>query len=299
MATSRPCARRRRAQASAARNPAPEASWSARISTRCAAGGRSICSRPEADASPRPAIGQAVITASPVSTPSDNASRSPVPSGASRTAPPAIRPSIILGLETGALRTSLFVFNDVGAVQPDHLAAAIAHLPQQGGIAGLRFPMRQIGVEQQIGLVRDGQCAPGEIGRGRRVRDRHRAREDMRDILRGIALGCRFRPRHLTRGRAGLNTRPLCPSKIRSRPESPVPSSIALIGPPPSFPSKSIQSPACGPRRAITQEPVLRGASPRILASRHSSPTRLPFGKRRGTQLSAVSRRRWTIRSRS
>jgi hypothetical protein len=60
---------------------------------------------------------------------------------------------------------------------------------------------------------------------------------------------------------------------------------MALIGPPPSFPSKSIQSPACGPRRVMTQEPVLRGASPRILARRHSSPTRLPFGKRRGTQL--------------
>src|SRR5581483_11361005 len=71
------------------------------------------------------------------------------------------------------------------------------------------------------------------------------------------------------------------------------------MGPPPSPPSKSIQSPACSPVSAITQEPFLRGASPRILASRHSSPTRRPFGKCRGTQCSAVARSRATISSRS
>ena len=43
----------------------------------------------------------------------------------------------------------------------------------------------------------------------------------------------------------------------------------------------------------------LRGAAPLMLASRHSSPTRRPFGNSRGTQVSAVARSRATMASRS
>ncbi len=62
-------------------------------------------------------------------------------------------------------------------------------------------------------------------------------------------------------------------------PVSPEAYSTVLIGPPPSPVSKSCQSPAFGPRSSMTQEPLRRGASPRMLASRHWSPTRRPFGK--------------------
>ena len=50
---------------------------------------------------------------------------------------------------------------------------------------------------------------------------------------------------------------------------------------------------------AITHEPCLRGLSPWMLASRSSSPMRLPFGKWDGTQASAVARSPATTASRS
>ena len=82
-------------------------------------------------------------------------------------------------------------------------------------------------------------------------------------------------------------------------PVSPEAYSTVLIGPPPSPVSKSCQSPAFGPRSSMTQEPFRRGASPRMLASRHWSPTRRPFGKSFGTQVAAEPRSPATIASRS
>ena len=82
-------------------------------------------------------------------------------------------------------------------------------------------------------------------------------------------------------------------------PVSPEAYSTVLIGPPPSPVSKSCQSPAFGPRSSMTQEPFRRGASPRMLASRHWSPTRRPFGKSCGTQVAAEPRSPATIASRS
>ena len=56
------------------------------------------------------------------------------------------------------------------------------------GIARLRIPVGQIRMELKVGAGSSRKPAPGEVTLGRRTRDGQRARQDMRDLLRGVTL---------------------------------------------------------------------------------------------------------------
>ena len=223
--------------------------------------------------------------------------------GASRTAPPPTLPSIMRGLETAALVTlsgCVGIDLQVGPMKGDGLAGAIAHNADHRRVAGLRLPVRQVVVRQKIGAVRDGKPAAAQIGCRRRAGERDRVIQNEGDLARGVAFRLRRGGDGSWRtGAPGDQPTIRRRSANRSRPVSPVDSSSVLSGPPPWPPSKSCQSPARSPFSAMTQEPFLRGAAPLMLASRHSSPTRRPLGKSRGTQVSAVARSRATMASRS
>ena len=76
----------------------------------------------------------------------------------------------------------------------DH-AGLIANLPKQRRIAGLRFPVRQVRVEQEIGVRWHEKAAIREIGGGGGACEWHGAREDVGDLERRIALRGRGRLR--------------------------------------------------------------------------------------------------------
>ena len=81
--------------------------------------------------------------------------------------------------------------------------------PQHGRIAGFGLPMRQVGMEQQVGPAGDGQAAPGQIPRDRRTCDWLRGGQDMRDLQGGVALGGWWCQRRTPRRRTGSDARHL------------------------------------------------------------------------------------------
>ena len=89
----------------------------------------------------------------------------------------------------------------------DDVAGAIAHDSDQRGVAGLRLPMRQVGVRQQIGAVGDSKTATTQVGCRRRAGDRPGVIENEGDLARRVAFRLRGRRRRLTDRSAG---RPSC-----------------------------------------------------------------------------------------
>ena len=185
---------------------------------------------------------------------------------------------------------------EVGAVHADDAAGPVADDADQRRMPGAGVPVGEVRVEAQIGVVEDLEAALPEVGLGLRAGDRHGVAQDELDLLGGILpAGSGRRPRR----RRGGDRRWLAAWSKSAAPVRPEAYSTVLIGPPPSPVSKSCQSPAFGPRSSMTQEPFRRGASPRMLARRHWSPTRRPFGKSCGTQVAAELRSPATIASRS
>ena len=83
----------------------------------------------------------------------------------------------------------------VRPVNGDGVTGMIAHNSNQRGVAGLRLPVRQVGVRQQIGAVGDSKTAATQIGSRRRAGDRARVIENEGDLARGVAFRLRRRRR--------------------------------------------------------------------------------------------------------
>jgi len=87
-------------------------------------------------------------------------------------------------------------------MQPDDVAIPVAHLAHEGRIPGLRLVVRQIGMEEQIGLGGDSEAAAREVVRSRRPRERLGRGENMLDLSGRIPLRRRRHRRRTPLGRA-------------------------------------------------------------------------------------------------
>ena len=88
----------------------------------------------------------------------------------------------------------------------DNVAGAIAHDSNERGVAGLRLPMRQVEVRQQISVIGDIKAATTQVGFRGRSNDWPGVIEDEGDLARRVAFRLRGR-RRLTDRSAG---RPAC-----------------------------------------------------------------------------------------
>ena len=83
-----------------------------------------------------------------------------------------------------------------GAVQADNRSVSIANLRDECWVAGLRLPVRQVGMEKEVALRRNVEAPASEVVRGGRAFDRPCSRKNVCDLERRVPLrggGCRRR----------------------------------------------------------------------------------------------------------
>ncbi|MFO1140833.1 MAG: hypothetical protein U1E59_00330 [Amaricoccus sp.] len=170
--------------------PVPLSSWSAKTTTSATSSGICTRSRPWSTGSPRPA---AVV---PERQPGLNAVAEDQRQAGDGVAEANGTAGSLAEHHLRLVDRRRFLWIEVGPVNPDDRAGAVADYPDQRRVASAGVPVGEVRVEAQIGVVEDLEAALPKVGLGRGAGDRHGMPQDELDLLGGVlAARSRRRPR--------------------------------------------------------------------------------------------------------